>query len=181
MAAWEPMLQELMTERYPRLLARARMLAVSRAEAEDLVQDALVATFQRPRRFESIGQAEQYVRRAIVTSFAAAARKGVLERQRWERVEVAEAAPDPAVSVAGALDAASAVAALPARVRACIVLRYMDDASIADTARLLSLSEGAVKRYCADGIAALNAALGTAASVDGPVGVPVTVTKGGAR
>ena len=47
-----------------------------------------------------------------------------------------------------------------------MVLRHLDDLSVRETASLLGLSEGAVKRYVSDGVAALNAALGTTSPDD---------------
>jgi len=179
-SAWEPVLQALMTERYPRLLARARMLVTDASEAEDLVQEALVASFSRPRGFESLAQAEQYVRRAIVTCFADAARKNGRERDRWERARHGrQSPPDVADAVVASADLAAALRTLSPRTRACVVLRYLDDLSVAQVAHLLSLSEGAVKRYTSDGIAALNARMGTRATLDDRV--PVVAVKGGER
>ena len=43
MARWEPMLEQVMRERAPRLLAYAAMLTGDDAEAHDVVQDALCA------------------------------------------------------------------------------------------------------------------------------------------
>ena len=58
-------------------------------------------------------------------------------------------------------DVQRALQALPPRERACVVLRQVEDMSIRETATALGLSEGAVKRYTADGTARLDAALGT--------------------
>ena len=69
MAGWEPMLEVVARDRYPQLVARALLLTRSRADAEDLVQDALVATFGGRARFDSAAQAEQYVRRAIASAW----------------------------------------------------------------------------------------------------------------
>ena len=55
---WEPLLEQVARERYPRLVARAMLLVPSRSDAEDLVQEALVATFTARARFESVGQAD---------------------------------------------------------------------------------------------------------------------------
>ena len=77
---WEPMLEQVARERYPRLVARAMLLVASRADAEDLVQEALVTTFSSRARFESLGQAEQYVRRAIVSRFVDRTRKRGYEK-----------------------------------------------------------------------------------------------------
>jgi len=181
MTAWEPMLHALVTERYPRLLARARMLTVSKAEAEDLVQEAIVATFAKPRRFASLAQAEQYVRRAIVTHSMDASRKAVLERERWDRAPVTTASGDLAAGVASSVDAVAALRGLPPRVRACVALRYLEDLSIAETARQLDLTEGAVKRYVSDGLAVLNARLGTEASAGDSDHAVVDIRKGAVK
>lgn len=57
---------------------------------------------------------------------------------------------------------------LPARERACVVLRHLDDLSVRDTADVLRISEGAVKLYTADGVAALAARLGVPVEVGSP-------------
>lgn len=172
---WEDIAEALMTERYPRLLARARMLAASEDEAADLVQSALMATFQKRRGFATMAQAEQYVRRAIVTAFADAASRGIKERERWERAtHVGAVQPDHAATVQQRADVRGLLMDLAPRVRACVALRYLEDLSIRETAQLLGLSEGAVKRYVSDGLAQLNAALGTQEGIDDPDLVDVT-------
>lgn len=176
--AWEPMLHEVASLRRGRLLAFATMLAGASA-ADDLVQDAVIATFSRNRGFTNAAQAEQYVRRAIATRYVDSVRKDSAQRAAEQRA-AALAVPDAGVPFEsdGAVDAA--LAALAPRVRACIVLRFIEDLSVRETAHLLGLSEGAVKRYVSDGIAALNSTLGTEAS-SGADHADVTPTKGGAR
>ena len=163
---WEPMLEQVARERYPRLVARAMLLVRSRADAEDLVQAALVAAFTARARFDSVGQAEQYVRRAIVSRFVDRTRRSGNEREAWRRaaggVRTTEPGPDEA-GLSTRLEVA--LRALGPRQRACVVLRHLEDMSIRETASALGLSEGAVKRYASEGAAALNVALGTT-SVD---------------
>src|SRR5947208_927189 len=65
--AWEGLLEQMVRERYARLVGHAMLLVGSRHDAQDLVQEALLATFASRARFTSIPQAEQYVRRAVVT------------------------------------------------------------------------------------------------------------------
>lgn len=170
MAAWEPLLEQVARERYPRLVAHAMLLVRSRAEAEDLVQDALVATFAGRARFTSVPGAEAYVRRAIVSRFVDGTRRRGSERRALERVAARQERDVAEIALPG-LDPAGerALADLPPRVRACVVLRHVEDLSVRDTALLLRLSEGAVKRYVSDGVAALNAALGTSSSDAEPV------------
>jgi RNA polymerase sigma factor (sigma-70 family) len=177
---WDQALAALAAERYPRLLGRAMLLCGDRATAEDLVQEALVSALKTRRTFESLNQAEQYVRRAIASRYVDSVRSDAAARRRERDAFVPQAVPDPAGEVGAALDLASGLQTLPPRERACVALRYLDGLSTRETAETLSLSEGAVKRYLADGIAALNGLLGTADSASDPVTVTVS-PKGGAR
>jgi RNA polymerase sigma-70 factor (sigma-E family) len=162
---WEPMLEQVARERYPRLVARAMLLVPSRADAEDLVQEALVSTFSARARFASLGEAEQYVRRAIVSRFVDRTRKHGNERSALRRVAARPVPPGPAGETLST-DLEVALRRLSPRQRACVVLRHLEDMSVRETAAVLGLSEGAVKRYVSDGVAALNIALGTTSSVD---------------
>ncbi|WP_062389390.1 sigma-70 family RNA polymerase sigma factor [Demequina iriomotensis] len=157
---WEPMLHELASQRMGRLLAFATMLA-GPSLADDLVQDAVVAVFSRNRRFDSLPQAEQYVRRAIATRYIDSLRKDKADRERMRRYAAGELLPDPTDRVASADAVDDALAQLPPRVRACVVLRHLEDLSVRETAHTLGLSEGAVKRYVSDGLRTMNAYLGT--------------------
>ena len=158
MAGWEPMLEAVARERYPHLVARALLLTRSRADAEDLVQDALVATFGGRARFETAAQAEQYVRRAIVSRFVDRTRRDARERAALDRV-----AHEPSSQCGGLPGSVeSALALLSPRQRACVVLRHLEDLSVHETAHVLGLSEGSVKRYVADGMATLTRVLDAA-------------------
>mgnify|MGYP000896511343 CR=1 FL=1 len=161
MAGWQPMLDQVVRERYPRLVARALLVVPTPAEAEDLVQEALLAAFSGRARFASVPEAEAYVRRAIVSRSIDTGRRRATERRVLERLRL-ERVPLPEVPVDGlAPTVERALAALSPRERACVVLRHLEDLSVRQTAELLRLSEGAVKRYTSDGVAALNRALGT--------------------
>jgi len=83
---WEPMLERVALERYPRLVAHGMLLTGSQAEAEDLVQDALVATFAGRARFVTVEQAEAYVRRAVVSRYIDHGRRRTAERRALVRV-----------------------------------------------------------------------------------------------
>ena len=81
------------------------------------------------------------------------------------------------IAVAARLDARAALRVLSPRQRACVVLRFYDDLTVADIAERLSISDGAVKRYLSEGVHHLNGLLGTADPVDQadvPVTAPVT-------
>jgi RNA polymerase sigma factor (sigma-70 family) len=57
------------------------------------------------------------------------------------------------------LDVARALAALPARKRACVVLRHLVDLSVEETAAVLGISIGSVKSQTHKGLRLLEAAL----------------------
>lgn len=166
MAAWEPMVERLVSERHRALIAYAYLLTRDVGDAEDLVQDSLVATFGGRAKFESIGHTEAYIRRVIATRFIDTRRKRGRDKARVDRVQTRVVEPGHEAETIGRVDVASALAELAPRVRACVVLRFLADQSTAETADALQLSTGAVKRYVSDGIRSLNAMLGTVVTGD---------------
>jgi len=153
-SAWPEVFDELVSARYPRLLAYGRFLAPAH-EAADLVQEGLASTFIARARFESPAQAEAYVRRAMASRSIDTSRRRVRDQRALAKVwlERPVVADGPGSGLGAAVE--TAVVGLPPRTRACIVLRHLEDLSVRQTAEVLGLSEGAVKRYTADGLAAL--------------------------
>ena len=60
-----------------------------------------------------------------------------------------------------AITVRSAVAALPPRQRAAVVLRYFNDLSVADTAEILGCADGTVKALTSQALATLRSRLDT--------------------
>ena len=164
MVAWRSLLEELLQERRPALIGFAALMTGDRAAAEDLVHDAIVRTFGKPRVFPSLNAADAYVRRAIANGFIDGARSRKSMLGVLPRMVVDEALPDDAI--ADRMDVRAALKTLPPRQRTCVVMRFYDDMLVADIAQTLGLSDGAVKRYLSDGIHHLNATLGTSADPD---------------
>lgn len=160
MAGWEQQLDELVRERRGALVGYACLFARDRRDAEDLVHEALVRTFSRPRTFTSAGAAEAYVRQAVRTSFLDQVRK----QRTWSDRAHLFAAPDssrgPEQAVGAGVDVRAALGALSPRERACVVLRHFDDMPVAEIAQVLGISSGAVKRYLSDATATLRTLLG---------------------
>ncbi|MCU1432319.1 MAG: polymerase, sigma-24 subunit, subfamily [Actinotalea sp.] len=63
-------------------------------------------------------------------------------------------------AVASRVDLHAAPATLPARERACVVLRHLEDLSVAETAERLGVRPGAVKKYTSTAMARLEGTLG---------------------
>jgi RNA polymerase sigma-70 factor (sigma-E family) len=153
------------------LLRTAWLLTGDTGRAEDLLQTALAATWRRWRQVTAGGAGqhdtaggnpEAYVRRAIVTAYLS------WWRRRWrgelptaDPGEVAPAGlaatPDLAGDVAARDAVRRALAQLSPQQRAVVVLRYVEDLSVADTAGVLGCSQATVKVQSHRGLQALRA------------------------
>ncbi len=123
------------------------------------MQTALTEAALRWRRLDADGHPEAYVRRVIYTRFVSGWRRHRVIRE----VSMAEVQPasgsggDFAETVDVRVALQRALAALAPRQRACVVLRYYEDRSEAETAALLDCSIGTVKSQTHDAVRRLRA------------------------
>jgi RNA polymerase sigma-70 factor (sigma-E family) len=131
------------------LVRTAYLLTRDHALAEDLVQTALAkAWFHWSRIHED--SPEPYVRRILVTTYA------TWWRRRWNgEIPTADLPEAPTAHGEDRLDLWDAIGRLPRRQRAVIVLRYYEDLSEAETARLMGSTVGTVKSQTAKALAKL--------------------------
>lgn len=146
----------LARDRWRALVGFGYVLTGSVGEAEDLAQEALVRAVVRGRDGAELHAVEAYVRRTMTRLHVDAARR----RRRWRDVEHLLVTPDDAPVDADLEVVREALAGLSPRERACVVLRHLEDLGVAETADLLGISTGAVKRYTSDGIERLEARVG---------------------
>lgn len=142
------------------LFRTAVLLTRDRGHAEDLLQTALVKAYRRWGRIT--GDPYPYVRRVLVTTAAGWWRL----RSTQEIVSLPAhdpAAPDAADAFAERERMTEAIATLPPRMRAVLVLRYTEDLSEASTAELLGCSVHTVRSQTVRGLARLRAVLGDTA------------------
>jgi RNA polymerase sigma-70 factor (sigma-E family) len=121
--------------------------------ADDLVQVTITRLYVHWRRVRAADNPDGYTRRVLVNTFLAERRSGWLSR-----VTLVGNAPDRAVAdpdETTRLAVRAALAAVPPRQRATLVLRYYCDLSIEETAQVLGCSTGTVKSQTARGLAAL--------------------------
>jgi RNA polymerase sigma-70 factor (sigma-E family) len=128
--------------------------------AEDLVQGALVRLYLAWGRAHS-GNVDAYARRVLVNAFIDHGRRPFVRRERSvetlpDTVPATGASPTAEPDNAHLLDA---LAALPPRMRAAVVLRHVEDLSVEDAAAALRCSTGSVKSQTARGLAKLRDAL----------------------
>ena len=159
MRTWKQTLSDLAASRATALKRHAFLLCGDEAEAEDLVQDALVRAFSRPLRTPEPAAAEAYVRVIITNRFIDLARRKAPRRRAASLLERGRDVPDPAEGVALRTDLASALSVLTPRQRACVVLYYYEDLSTPQVARVLNCSEGTVKRHLHDARSVLHGLL----------------------
>ncbi|GAA4710054.1 SigE family RNA polymerase sigma factor [Phytohabitans rumicis] len=144
-------LREFVLTRGPSLSRTAYLLTGDHQHAEDLLQQALTKTAAHWRRVLAGGNPEGYVRRVMVNE-----RTSRWRRRRYLEVsgpaadEVLAAGPpsgpsDEAESAVRRIGLRRALAALPPRQRAVIVLRFFEDLTEAQTAELMGCSTGTVK------------------------------------
>ncbi len=138
------------------LLRTAYMLTGNKADAEDLLQTALAKTYLSWDSIRDRESVDAYVRRIMLNT-----------RTSWwrRRRHVSEFATDELPETAVGHDETdrvalhdamwSALADLPKRQRAMVVLRYYEDLSEAETAAALGVSVGTVKSTTARALAKL--------------------------
>ena len=132
------------------LLRTAYLLTGQHADAEDLVQVALVKAVPHWRRIAD--NPEPYVRRVLARESVSRWR-----RRRWREVSSA-VLPETAhldADVAAKEDLRRALASLAPRQRAVIVLRYFEDLSVAETAEALGIAAGTVTSQTRDALRVL--------------------------
>ncbi|MCC2335845.1 sigma-70 family RNA polymerase sigma factor [Cellulomonas wangsupingiae] len=175
---WEVLLEEVARQRWRRLVTHATFVSGSYADAPDLVQEALISTFSGRARFTTADQAEAYVRRAIASRAVDASRRRARDRRLVADVAGRTPTATHDVDRLPGADVVRALATLSPRERACVVLRQMEDMSVAETATVLGLSEGAVKRYTADAVRRLGDLLDAVPSAAEHETTTVTTTVG---
>jgi RNA polymerase sigma-70 factor (sigma-E family) len=134
-----------------RLLRTAFLLTRDRELAEDLLQTALTKAWFGWSRID--GDPEPYVRKILVNTYAS------WWQRKWNGETPTEELPDAGTGHADAAadshDLWTALGRLPRRQRAVVVLRYFEDLSEAETARILDCSVGTVKSQASKALAKL--------------------------
>jgi RNA polymerase sigma-70 factor (ECF subfamily) len=158
-----PGLGELYAATYPRLVAELALLTGSRADAEEVVQDAFVRLVPRWSRVSAYDDPAAWLRRVAHR----------LAVSRWRRTRVAAAAAvrlRPRDDVAPAdgvdLDLLRALATLPLAQRQAVLLHHLADQPVERIAADLGVAVGTVKSRLARGRAALAARLGDDVEVE---------------
>jgi RNA polymerase sigma-70 factor (sigma-E family) len=153
---WESEFTGYFTARAAAMRRLAYALCGDWHAADDLAQLTFVRLYRHWPRIRS-ETVDAYAHRVLINTF--------LTRRRLRRNEqIVAQVPDRAVPVAdhdGVVDLGRALSALPARQRAMVVLRYLEDLPVAAVADLLGVAEGTVTSQTARALRSLRANLVT--------------------
>jgi RNA polymerase sigma-70 factor (sigma-E family) len=156
----------------------AYLLCQDWQQADDLVQTAITSLYVHWRRVSTMEHTDGYARTILVRAFLSERRGG------WaRRVTLAGTLPDvPSAEpdLGDALDVRAALATLPPRQRATLVVRFYCDLNVDQAAKVLGCSTGTIKSQTAKALAGLRRALEPATGT-GPAGVKHRTAATGAR
>lgn len=141
--------EEWARARQQRLVRSTYLMTGDFQRAEDLVQEALIRAAQR---WESIrdGQPDAWVRTVIFREHISWWR-----RVRYETVTDQPPEGQHVTPGEGPVMVQAALALLTQKQRAVLVLRYIEDFSVAQTASILGVSDGTVKKQASVALARL--------------------------
>jgi len=158
---------EFATVTSPRLRRTAFLLCGDWHTAEDLAQSTLVKMFSSWRRISRKDAADSYATRTLVNTYLADKRRkrvGEILTDTMPERPVSSQTPEVRLLVLNAL------ATLPPKARAVVVLRYWSDLSVEQVATMLDCSTGNVKSQSARALDKLRILLADAPVDDGPAG-----------
>lgn len=148
---------EYVALRLPALRRLALLLCQDWQRADDLVQQAIIRVYVHWTKAARADNTDAYVNAILVREFLHD------RRSAWaRRVRLTDQLPEAAALTAdhdGALDLQAAVAGLPPRQRAALVLRFYCDLNVDQSADVLGCSPGTVKSQTAKALGSLSRAL----------------------
>jgi RNA polymerase sigma-70 factor (sigma-E family) len=122
--------------------------------AEDLVQTAFVKLYRAWNRIAKHEALDAYTRQIIVRTFLDEARRGFFHRERPTAEQTDRSVPQQG-DIEDQLVLLRALAEVPPRQRAALVLRFWEDLSVEETAKALRCTAGTVKSQTARGLEAM--------------------------
>ncbi|KRA39034.1 MULTISPECIES: SigE family RNA polymerase sigma factor [unclassified Nocardioides] len=163
---------ELVHAAWPSLYRTGLLLVGDHALAEDLVQAALAKTYAHWHQVREPAAARAYARRIMVNTATSWFRRRSFGERPTEQVpdRPAAGARDEHDDRLRRLDMVAALAQLPPRQRAVVVLRFYEDLSVRETAAALGVTDGTVKSQTSLALERLRAILGdeVALPAEGP-------------
>jgi RNA polymerase sigma-70 factor (sigma-E family) len=148
-------------------------------QADDLVQETLTTAYTRWFRVSRADNVDAYVQRILVHTFINERRRGW-----WKVLPLGASAPEESTATTGLEEREvlrAALSKLTPSQQAVLVLRFLCDQSVADVAKHLGYSEGAVKSQTHHALNAMRKKLGSDQSTPGRTTAVARLTSRGTR
>jgi RNA polymerase sigma-70 factor (sigma-E family) len=155
------------------LFRTAYLLVGDDGLAQDLVQEALVKTYQAWGRLREPANAEAYARRVLVTTLISWRRRRSFHERPQDTLPDA-ATTDPAEGVADHDAVWRELQSLPPRQRAALVLRFYEDLSDVESADILGCRVSTVRSQVSQGLRRLREHAQPVGRVPSPEGEAMT-------
>lgn len=149
---------EYISARMMSLRRTAYMLCQDWHRADDLVQAAITKLYVYWGRAQAADHIDAYARTVLVREFLGE-RRSAWARRVSLHGQLTRASTDETSDHDALLDLRAALAAVPPRQRATLVLRFYCDLNVEQAAQVLGCSPGTVKSQTVKGLAALRRAL----------------------
>jgi RNA polymerase sigma-70 factor (sigma-E family) len=148
-------LAEFCRVEYRRLVGVLSLYCGDPQVAEELAQDALVRVVSHWQRVRRFGSPSAWTYRVAINLANSYLRRRLAERRATRRLSARASTIQHAPDTPTAVAVRAAVAGLPKRERAVVVLRFFADLSVREVSELLGYPEGTVKTLTARALAAL--------------------------
>jgi RNA polymerase sigma-70 factor (sigma-E family) len=148
---------ECVRQLLPDLRRTAHLLTGDWHRADELVQDTIVQAYVKWHHVRNADNTVAYVRKILMRRFLGE-RRTLWRTRVWVTADVPDA-PTGDGDIAAAMDVRRALAKVPPRQRAALVLRFYCDLTVAQAAEVLGCSSGTVKSQTSRGLDTLRRAL----------------------
>ncbi len=158
----DALVAKMFAEQGASLVRLARVFCDDRNAAEDLVQEAFIRLHRSAGSIRDLGRAPAFLRSIVINLARDHNRRGLMSLRHRASAEPSPPPVEPderAVRHEEVDEVLVALRTLPERQRACLVLHYYEELSIAEVAETLRISTNSVKTHCRRGLAALESRL----------------------
>lgn len=151
--------EQFAQDRLPSLLRYAAALTDDPEQCRDIVQDVMVRAFRDWQRISAMAYPAAYVKRMVTNEYLSWRRRWSVRNIRPLPDEtlhhLAAAEPDPSRTVSARDELRRALARLPRRQRAVLVLHFYEGLTHQECAEVLGIAESTARAFCSRGLAAL--------------------------
>ena len=158
----DALVEQMFAQQGASLVRLARVFCDDRDAAEDLVQEAFIRLHRSAGSIRDVRRAPAFLRSIVINLARDHNRRGLMSLRHQASADppASPAEPDErAVHDEEVDQVLGALRTLSDRQRACLVLHYYEQLSIAEVAETLRISTNSVKTHCRRGLATLESRL----------------------